>query len=92
MRAAVVNIVDGHMKMQSHCHCLIVFLIVWSVSLPGAFAEEPELPLPAEPKHGRPYLMPEAERQRIRGLNGIAVFEEHVSERRIGSSQAGGMR
>ena len=26
------------------------------------------LPLPAEPKHGRPYLMPETERQRIRGL------------------------
>jgi len=30
--------------------------------------EEPALPLPAEPKHGRPYLMPETERQRIRGL------------------------
>ena len=30
--------------------------------------EEPALPLPAEPKHGRPYMMPEAERQRIRGL------------------------
>ena len=29
---------------------------------------EPALPLPAEPKHGRPYMMPEAERQRIRGL------------------------
>ena len=29
---------------------------------------EPVLPLPAEPKHGRPYLMPETERQRIRGL------------------------
>ena len=36
------------MKMQSHCHCLIVFLIAWSASLPGAFAEEAELPLPAE--------------------------------------------
>ena len=54
--------------MRSHCHYLIVFLIAWSASLPGAFAEESELPLPAEPKHGRPYLMPEAERQRIRGL------------------------
>ena len=67
MRAAVVYSLIV-MKMQSHYHCLIVFLIVWSVSLPGAFAEEAELPLPAEPKHGRPYLMPEAERQRIRGL------------------------
>ena len=28
----------------------------------GAFAEEVELPLPAELKHGRPNLMPEAER------------------------------
>ena len=54
------------MNMKSHY--LTVFLIVWSASLPGAFAEEPELPLPAEPKHGRPYLMPEAERQRLRGL------------------------
>ena len=50
------------MKMQNHCHSLIVFLIAWSASLPGACAEEVELPLPAEPKHGRPNLMPEAER------------------------------
>ncbi|MEE2706338.1 MAG: hypothetical protein VX988_04765, partial [Planctomycetota bacterium] len=38
------------------------------VSTLKTFAEEPALPLPAEPKHGRPYMMPEAERQRIRGL------------------------
>ena len=54
--------------MQSHCNCLIVFLITWSASLQGTCAEEAELPLPAEPTHGRPYLMPKAERQRLRGL------------------------
>jgi len=40
-------------------------LVVFAVN---AIAETPALPLPAEPKHGRPYLMPETERQRIRGL------------------------
>ena len=55
------------MKIQSRFRWFVVS-IVWSALLPGAFAETPALPLPAEPKHGRPYLMPEAERQRLRGL------------------------
>jgi len=30
--------------------------------------DDPTLPLPAQPKHGRPFLMPPSERQRIRNL------------------------
>ena len=46
----------------------MMLMIACGALAPHVSAEEPALPLPAEPKHGRPYLMPEAERQRIRGL------------------------
>tara|TARA_B100001123_G_scaffold19653_1_gene21870 strand:- start:60 stop:407 length:348 start_codon:yes stop_codon:yes gene_type:complete len=46
----------------------MMLMIACGALAPHVSAEEPALPLPAEPKHGRPYLMPEVERQRIRGL------------------------
>ena len=46
----------------------MMLMIACGALAPHVSAEEPALPLPAEPKHGRPYMMPEAERQRIRGL------------------------
>ena len=47
---------------------MLMVSIVCGAMAPHASAEEPALPLPAEPKHGRPFLMPPVERQRIRGL------------------------
>ena len=35
---------------------------------PARAADEPALPLPAAPVHGRPFLMPPTERQRLRNL------------------------
>ena len=51
----------------SMLRCLIL-LIATGTPASHLSAEEPALPLPAEPKHGRPYLMPAAERQRLRAL------------------------
>ena len=47
---------------------LLAGMVIALAGTPGLSAEKPALPLPAEPKHGRPFLMPAAERQRLRGL------------------------
>jgi parallel beta-helix repeat protein len=47
---------------------ILMTLIVCGVLASLVPAQEPELPLPAEPKQGRPFLMPPAERQRIQTL------------------------
>lgn len=43
----------------------LVGLLGLGFSSTGAAADDSPLPRPAEPKHGRPFLMPPAERQRI---------------------------
>jgi hypothetical protein len=61
-------------------------LVVFALN---AIAETPALPLPAEPKHGRPYLMPEAERQRIRGLIGREGWAKQEYEQLTKKAEGG---
>ena len=45
-----------------------VFTVFFSLLTGVTRGDDPALPLPAQPKHGRPFLMPPSERQRIRNL------------------------